>query len=131
MASIEKDLDPRLPSARTLPTHKTNYTQSSTLSRSQAHVKVIAHPFAGRLGGAGDQDLALSPDHPDFDEIVRRTPDAAPVLSWRESLEWRPFLERDLWKAGVFEAWEWGMVSLRPGGVFEIAMQDRRDDGPV
>lgn len=58
-------------------------------------------PFAGRLGGNQQLTASASRDarsHP-------AAPDAASIVSWRESFNLSQFSSRDLWTQAMFEGW--------------------------
>lgn len=74
---------------------------------------IISRPFAGRIGG--NQQFALNHLHPDKDEILKETPDAAPYLSWSESFSLSPFLHRELWKQALYEGWSMCMFTFLSG----------------
>lgn len=70
--------------------------------------EVVSRPFVGRLGG--NQAFTLSQDDPDYDEKIRRTPDAVPSFSWKESFDLRGFREAELWKQAILEGWASSML---------------------
>ena len=70
-----------------------------TLSKAPAIPSI--KPFAGRLGGV--QDFVLDRDDPANAATLARVPDAAPLMSIKETLSLRGFAQRDLWEAAVVE----------------------------
>ncbi|KZF22849.1 aquaporin-like protein [Xylona heveae TC161] len=75
-------------------THASTSATATTaaLRHRRGTVRIIEHPYAGRLGA--NQEHAVASDDPEYAEIVARTPDAAPFLTWREALlDWKGFGE--------------------------------------
>ena len=57
--------------------------------------------FAGRLGG--NQEFIIDRNDPAHAALLRKTPDAAPFMSLRQTFDLGGFREMDLWKAGLIE----------------------------
>ena len=72
-------------------------------------LQISANPFAGRLGG--NQEFILPSGNPDRVKILQRTPDAAPLRSWKSSLQLQQFAEFDLWRAAIIEGWATCMLT--------------------
>lgn len=73
-----------------------------------------ARPFAGRIGG--NQAFTVSQSNPDAEEIVKETPDAAPLRNLKDAIDLRGFFQPVIWKAAIVECW--GMS--RPCRTWEI-----------
>lgn len=58
-------------------------------------------PFAGRLGG--NQSYVVDRSNPENADLLKKVPDAAPNLNFKEAFDWRGFTELDLYKAAVIE----------------------------
>ncbi|KAG8527090.1 uncharacterized protein KY384_008519 [Bacidia gigantensis] len=67
----------------------------------QSSLTPYIKPFAGRLGGV--QDFVLDRSDPANASILQETPDAAPLMSLRETFSLRGFRSRDMWEAAVIE----------------------------
>ena len=108
--ATEKDGDVRRRSRRSLST--------SALPDGQPPPKPAQLLFAGRIGG--NQEFVLDRTDPKYAATIKKTPDAAPYMSVRESFELHAFTEIDLWKAaimeGVGESIE-GLLVLVPAGL--------------
>ncbi|KAE8137839.1 major intrinsic protein-domain-containing protein [Aspergillus pseudotamarii] len=61
----------------------------------------IIQPFAGRIGG--NQGLVVDRTDPDNADILKKVPDAAPLMTFREGFDLRGFWDIDLWKFGFIE----------------------------
>lgn len=57
--------------------------------------------FAGRLGG--NQDFILDRADPDNGPLLEETPDAAPLIPYRQLLDLKGLLRVALWKQGALE----------------------------
>jgi hypothetical protein len=70
-----------------------------------ADTTASALPFAGRIGG--NQDFTTQ--HPRLSisdaDLVKKTPDAAPLLSLRDVLDLKGFSQPIIWKAAIIECW--------------------------
>ncbi|CAI7627562.1 unnamed protein product [Penicillium pancosmium] len=64
-------------------------------------LKPTIRPFAGRIGG--NQGLVLDPSDASNAELLKRMPDAAPLMSLKQSFSLAAFSDIDLWKFGVVE----------------------------
>lgn len=58
-------------------------------------------PFAGRLGG--NQTYVVDRSNPENADLLKKVPDAAPNLNFREAFDLRGFTDWDLYKAAVIE----------------------------
>lgn len=58
-------------------------------------------PFAGRLGG--NQTYVVDRSNPENADLLKKVPDAAPNLNFREAFDFRGFTDWDLYKAAVIE----------------------------
>ncbi|RAH82807.1 MIP transporter [Aspergillus japonicus CBS 114.51] len=63
--------------------------------------KPTIQPFTGRIGG--NQTLVVDRHDPDNAALLKRVPDAAPMMSIKEGLKPGGFGEFDLWKFGFIE----------------------------
>ncbi|RAL11838.1 MIP transporter [Aspergillus homomorphus CBS 101889] len=63
--------------------------------------KPTIQPFTGRIGG--NQTLVVDRNDPDNANLLKRVPDAAPLMTLREGFNLRGLLEFDLWKFGFIE----------------------------
>lgn len=68
---------------------------------SHRSLKPAAQPFAGRIGG--NQELVLDRDDPENAELLRRIPDAAPLMAFKDGFDLRGFWDVGLWKFGFVE----------------------------
>ncbi|KAH7027199.1 putative aquaporin transporter [Microdochium trichocladiopsis] len=74
-------------------------TQQEQLARiAESHVNV--GQFAGRLGGNGG---GILPDTDSSKELLERVPDAAPLMTFAQQFDLRPFRTPELWKAALME----------------------------
>jgi hypothetical protein len=64
-------------------------------------LKPTIQPFAGRIGG--HQGLVLDPNDASNAELLKRMPDAAPLISLRQVFDPRAFSDIDLWKFSATE----------------------------
>jgi glycerol uptake facilitator-like aquaporin len=64
-------------------------------------LKPTIRPFAGRIGG--NQGLVLDPSDASNAELLKRMPDAAPLMSLKQSFNLTAFSDVDLWKFGAVE----------------------------
>jgi hypothetical protein len=85
------------------PNHEASETRGSSLSTGidPRLAKVSTRPFVGRLGG--NQAFTASRDDPNYEEVLRESPDAAGHFGWREAFDLRLFLELDLWQQAIIE----------------------------
>lgn len=58
-------------------------------------------PFAGRLGG--NQTYVVDRENPANADLLKKVPDAAPNLNFKEAFDLRGFADWDLYKAAVIE----------------------------
>ncbi|KAF5856360.1 hypothetical protein ETB97_007492 [Aspergillus alliaceus] len=63
--------------------------------------KPVIQPFVGRIGG--NQGLVLDRTDPDNADLLKKVPDAAPLMTFREGFDLRGFWDIDLWKFGFIE----------------------------
>ncbi|UDD56859.1 hypothetical protein AFCA_004380 [Aspergillus flavus] len=56
----------------------------------------VVQPFAGRIGG--NQGLVVDRTDPDNADLLKKVPDAAPLMTFREGFDLRGFWDIDLWK---------------------------------
>ncbi|KAJ5984644.1 MIP transporter [Penicillium waksmanii] len=64
-------------------------------------LKPTIRPFAGRIGG--NQGLVLDPSDASNAELLKRMPDAAPLMSLKQSFNLTAFSDIDLWRFGAVE----------------------------
>jgi len=88
--------------------HQSSHSTHESITQRHASEEVLSRPFVGRLGG--NQAFTLSKDDPNYDEKLRKTPDAAPSLTWRGSFDLRGFRDVELWKQAVLEGWATSML---------------------
>lgn len=62
---------------------------------------VATIPFAGRIGA--NQEFSVDKTNQQQVEFLKKFPDAAPWIPWKESLSPHQFFEVEIWKAGVIE----------------------------
>jgi hypothetical protein len=74
---------------------------TSALPDGQRQPKPAQLLFAGRIGG--NQEFVLDRTDPEYAATIKKTPDAAPYMSVRESFELHGFTDIELWKAAVME----------------------------
>ncbi|KAJ5820222.1 MIP transporter [Penicillium riverlandense] len=65
------------------------------------NLKPTIQPFAGRIGG--HQGLVLDPNDASNAELLKRMPDAAPLISLPQVFDLKAFSDIDLWKFGAIE----------------------------
>jgi hypothetical protein len=58
-------------------------------------------PFAGRIGG--NQGLVLDRHDPGNLEVLKKTPDAAPLMTFRDAFNFHGFTDLDLWRFALIE----------------------------
>jgi hypothetical protein len=66
-----------------------------------SRLKPVIHPFAGRVGG--NQEIVVDRSDPQNADLLKKVPDAAPLMSFREGIDLRGFLDLDLWRFGFIE----------------------------
>jgi hypothetical protein len=66
----------------------------------QRDFQVNISPFAGRLGGNGLVSLDRSASN---EGLLKAIPDAAPLMTFTQVFDVRPFGTTDLWKAALIE----------------------------
>jgi hypothetical protein len=66
-----------------------------------SRLKPVIQPFAGRMGG--NQEIVLDRSDPQNADLLKKFPDAAPLMSFREGTDLRGFWDLDLWKFGFIE----------------------------
>ncbi|PIG87644.1 MIP transporter [Aspergillus arachidicola] len=76
---------------------RTTFPESGNMPRPRP----VVQPFAGRIGG--NQGLVVDRTDPDNADILRKVPDAAPLMTFREGFDLRGFWDIDLWKFGFIE----------------------------
>lgn len=76
-------------------------TTTHNLSLHRRQSSVISRPFAGRLGG--NQEFAVEPGDPGYEEITAKAPDASTHLKWSRSLDLRGLSDIELWKQACIE----------------------------
>lgn len=64
-------------------------------------IKPTIQPFAGRIGG--NQEIVVDRSDPQNADLLKKIPDAAPLMSLREGTDLRGFLDLDLWRFGFIE----------------------------
>jgi hypothetical protein len=62
--------------------------------------KIDIPPFVGRLGGNGAATVTRCSTNED---LLKSVPDAAPLMSLRETFSLQPFLTVGLWKSALME----------------------------
>ncbi|KAK7185413.1 aquaporin-like protein [Paraphaeosphaeria sporulosa] len=72
-----------------------------TRTHSEQALPIASRAFAGRIGG--NQTFTISPADADFLSITAKTPDAAPLFTWRSSFALSAFATPDLWKEATIE----------------------------
>ncbi|KAB8249201.1 aquaporin-like protein [Aspergillus flavus] len=89
--------------AETAPVQETYHRQSRGIPYGQNDMPLrpVIYPFAGRIGG--NQGLVLDRDDPANAELLKKVPDAAPLMSISEGFDPRGFLSIDHWKFGFIE----------------------------
>ncbi len=97
-----------------LPPTNRRYT-APEFSDNHGKLKPAQLLFAGRIGG--NQEFIIDRRDPDQAELLRKTPDAAPFMSLKESFDLRGFSDIDLWKGafleGIGKSLEMGFLSWR------------------
>jgi hypothetical protein len=85
-------------------------TTSLSLSASHLHPEsrtrdfhIISRPYSGRIGG--NHHFVLDGDTQEKRDLLKRVPDAAPYLKWRESVDLQPFTQIVLWKQAFVEGY--------------------------
>ncbi|KAE8382500.1 aquaporin-like protein [Aspergillus bertholletiae] len=63
--------------------------------------KPVIQPFAGRIGG--NQELVVDRTDPENADLLKKVPDAAPLMSLLEGFDPHAFWDLDLWKFGFIE----------------------------
>ncbi|KAF7173001.1 hypothetical protein CNMCM5623_005119 [Aspergillus felis] len=58
-------------------------------------------PFAGRIGG--NQGLVLDRHDPGNLEVLKKTPDAAPLMTFRDAYNFHGFIDLNLWRFALIE----------------------------
>jgi hypothetical protein len=81
--------------------------------RPQTAVHASGIEFVGRLGG--NQAFTATKDQPDYDETIKKTPDARLYFTWAESFDLRPFGDPDLWLQALIEGWATCMLTFLVG----------------
>ncbi|KGO47585.1 hypothetical protein PEX1_041770 [Penicillium expansum] len=61
----------------------------------------VIQPFAGRVGG--NQGLVLDRSNPENAELLKKVPDAAPLMTLSEGFDLRGLWDIDLWRFGFIE----------------------------
>lgn len=61
----------------------------------------VIQPFAGRVGG--NQGLVLDRSNPENAELLKKVPDAAPLMTLSEGFDLRSFCDINLWRFGFIE----------------------------
>ncbi|KNG84714.1 MIP transporter [Aspergillus nomiae NRRL 13137] len=75
----------------------TTFPESANMPRPMP----VIQPFAGRIGG--NQALVVDRHDPSNADLLKKTPDAAPLMTVREGFDLRGFWDIDLWKFGFVE----------------------------
>ncbi|KAK6832500.1 Major intrinsic protein [Aspergillus parasiticus SU-1] len=76
---------------------RTTFPESGNMPRPRP----VVQPFAGRIGG--NQGLVVDRTDPDNADLLKKVPDAAPLMTFREGFDLRGFWDIDLWKFGFIE----------------------------
>jgi hypothetical protein len=79
--------------------YQSDLEQTTTYEASR--IKPVIQPFAGRIGG--NQEIVVDRVDPQNAELLKKIPDAAPRMSFREGTDLRGFLDLTLWKFGFIE----------------------------
>lgn len=62
-------------------------------------------PFAGRNGGNQDFTLNQAQLSESSTDLRKKTPDAAPLQTWRDILDLNGFFQPIIWKSALIECW--------------------------
>ena len=62
-------------------------------------------PFAGRIGGNQDFTVDRSDPSGSNADLIKKTPDAAPLLTLRDALDLNGFRQLIVWKSAIIEFW--------------------------
>lgn len=81
---------------------------SSSTTLWQRPEKMVSNPFVSRLGSS--RAFTLDVNDPNHNENPRSTPGAGSPLRWKESLDLKGFLDRELWKQAILEGWGTSML---------------------
>ncbi|KAE8311947.1 major intrinsic protein-domain-containing protein [Aspergillus transmontanensis] len=76
---------------------RTTFPESGNMPRPRP----VVQPFAGRIGG--NQGLVVDRTDPNNADLLKKVPDAAPLMTFREGFDLRGFCDIDLWKFGFIE----------------------------
>ncbi|KAB8220220.1 major intrinsic protein-domain-containing protein [Aspergillus novoparasiticus] len=76
---------------------RTTFPESGNMPRPRP----VIQPFAGRIGG--NQGLVVDRTDPDNADLLKKVPDAAPLMTFREGFDLRGFWDINLWKFGFIE----------------------------
>ncbi|KAJ5359570.1 MIP transporter [Penicillium cataractarum] len=79
--------------------YQSDVEQPATYEMSR--IKPVIQPFAGRIGG--NQEIVLDRSDPQNADLLKKIPDAAPLMSFRDGTDLRGFWDLDLWKFGFIE----------------------------
>ena len=79
--------------------YQSDVEQPATYEMSR--IKPVIQPFAGRIGG--NQEIVLDRSDPQNADLLKKIPDAAPLMSFRDGTDLRGFWHLDLWKFGFIE----------------------------
>ena len=58
---------------------------------------VASTPFAGRIGANQEFSVQSAGDA----EVLEKTPDAAPMVPWKQMVNVHQFVQLDIWKAAI------------------------------
>ncbi|KAF9892120.1 hypothetical protein FE257_002526 [Aspergillus nanangensis] len=79
----------------------------------QLSCKAQVQPFVGRIGG--NQGLVLDREDPDNASFLKRVPDAAPLMTFRDAFNPQGFMDLNLWRFAVVECVAWASTAPPPG----------------
>ncbi|KAJ5378352.1 MIP transporter [Penicillium cataractarum] len=89
----------------TLSPEQARHIYQSDLEHQSIHetsqLKPVIQPFAGRIGG--NQEIVVDRSDPQNAALLKKFPDAAPLMSFREGAKLRGFWDLDLWRFGFIE----------------------------
>ncbi|OJJ98655.1 hypothetical protein ASPACDRAFT_44287 [Aspergillus aculeatus ATCC 16872] len=76
-------------------------SQDADKNLERLEIKPTVQPFAARIGG--NQSLVLDPNDESNAELLKRVPDAAPLLSIKKTFSLKAFTDISLWKLSLVE----------------------------
>lgn len=79
--------------------------QNFTLSSNGTDAHALVLPFAGRIGGSQDFTVDRSNASGSNANLMKKTPDAAPLHTLRDALDINGFYQPIIWKSAAIECW--------------------------